>query len=231
VAADTNIAIHIRQTNSALGIEALRRLKPLADVSAETTPQNLIFTAADYQRLGNIIKASPPFRSSADVAALGEALRDGTIDIVATDHAPHAPDEKAKVYDRFSDVPGGMAGLQTLLPIMLHLADKGVVGLCDIVRLCALNPAQRFGLGGRKGLIAAGYDADIVVVNPKRTTQIGNDEQYSKAGVTPFSGFQIPYAIETTYLHGQPILAEGTVSAVRHGTVLQPAAVVPPGPR
>jgi dihydroorotase len=222
-ARETGTAIHIRQINSALGVETRRRLKPMADVSAETTVQNLIFTADDYARLGNTIKASPPFRTAADVSAVIEAVRDGTIGIVATDHATHSPNEKAKDHARFSDVPGGMAGLQTLLPVMLHLAGKGVIGLTDIARLCAENPARRFGFEGRKGRIAAGYDADIVVVNPEAPTVIGNEGQYSKAGVTPFAGLLVPGAIETTLLRGVPVYRDGSVAVGPRGVVLRPA--------
>src|SRR5262249_54209075 len=104
--AATGVPAHIRQINSALGVETFRRLRALADVTAETTVQNLIFTEADYSRLGASIKASPPFRQAADVAALRKAVREGTIDIVATDHAPHRPEEKASRYPRFADIPG-----------------------------------------------------------------------------------------------------------------------------
>ena len=148
---------------------------------------------------------------------------------MATDHAPHAPDEKAKAYGRFSDVPGGMAGVQTLLPVMLHLAAKGVIGLTDIARLCALNPAVRFGLGGRKGAIAAGHDADIVVVNPAGSTVIANEGQHSKSQVTPFAGLSFPYVIEASFLRGETVYQAGTVVAERRGQVLRPAAVVESG--
>jgi dihydroorotase len=228
---EADIAIHIRQINSALGVETLRRLKSLADVSAETTPQNLIFAASDYISLGNEIKASPPFRTSGDVAALGEALRDGTIDIVATDHAPHAPDEKARKYARFSDVPGGMAGVQTLLPVMLHLVSKGTIGLTDIARLCAENPARRFGFAGRKGRLAVGHDADIAVVNPAETTIITNEDQHSKAGTTPFAGLSLPYRLEMVYLRGRPIYEAGIVHAPPEGSVLRPSPLKAPGMR
>jgi dihydroorotase len=220
---ETGSVIHIRQINSAVGVETLRCLKHLADVSAETTPQNLLFTVADYETYGNAIKASPPFRGRSDIQALGQGLRDGTIDIVATDHAPHAPEEKAAHYGRFSDVPGGMAGVQTLLPIMLHLAAKGVICLPHIVKLCAANPAKRFGFAGRKGRLAEGHDADVVVVDPSRSTILRNEDQYSKAAITPFAGVTIPYCIESTLLRGQPIFSGGVVAKARRGVILSPS--------
>jgi dihydroorotase len=222
-ARDANATVHIRQVNSALGVETLRRMKSLADVSAETTPQNLLFTAEDYIKGGQQLKASPPFRQAEDLAALAAALRDGTVDVVATDHAPHAPDEKARSHARFSEVPGGMAGVQTLLPVMLHLASKGLISVTDIARLCARNPAQRFGLAGRKGRIAEGHDADIVVVDPSQSSVISHAEQLSKAAFTPFAGLGLPYRIETTYLRGIPIFSDGRVNAARAGRVLKPA--------
>jgi dihydroorotase len=94
--AATGARIHIRQTNSALGLETWRRLRAMADASIETTPQNLFFTAEDYQRRGAELKASPPFRAAGDVMALREALRAGLIDIVATDHAPHSPTRRRR---------------------------------------------------------------------------------------------------------------------------------------
>lgn len=222
-AADSGTAVHIRQINSALGIDTLRRLGPLADVSAETTVQNLVFTAEDYERMGHLIKASPPFRSRDDIVALAAAVRDGTVGIVATDHATHAPEEKARAYSRFSDVPGGMAGLQTLLLMMLHLAGEGMIGFTDIARVCAANPASRFGLSGRKGRIAPGYDADIVVVDPQKPAVITNENQYSKARVTPFAGFTVPGSIERTYLRGVTVFDGVTVPETRTGKVLNPA--------
>lgn len=197
--------VHIRQVNSALGLAVLRALRGSADVTVETTVQNVLFTRSDYPRLGAAIKASPPFRDSADVAALREALRDGTIDMVATDHAPHSPAEKDVPSERFADIPGGMAGVQTLLLLMLHLVDRGVLRLPDIVRLCAANPAARFGLGHRKGRIAAGLDADIVVVDPARSTTIRSADQHSKAGHTPFDGIVVPYRIDQVFLRGRAI--------------------------
>jgi dihydroorotase len=151
-AAATGARIHVRQINSKLGVETWTRLRGLADASVETTPQNFFFSSDCYSTAhGASLKASPPFRSQEDVAVLRDALRVGLVDIVATDHAPHTPTEKAASYAAFADIPGGMPGLQTLLQAMLKLVDEGVILMRDIVRVCARNPAERFGLGWRKG--------------------------------------------------------------------------------
>ena len=173
-AAETGARVHVRQINSALGVATWRRLRDMADVSVETTPQNLFFTAADYETMGAGLKASPPLRQAEDVAALREALSARLIDMVATDHAPHSPAEKAAAYAAFADIPGGMPGLQTLLQTMLKLVDEGVIGLSDIARMCAANPAARFGLKGSKGRIAPGFDADILVLDMRRESVISH---------------------------------------------------------
>lgn len=220
-AADTGACIHVRQINSALGVSAWRRLRDMADASVETTPQNLFFTAQDYARDGARLKASPPLRDASDGAALRAALREGLIDVVATDHAPHAPAEKRAAYAAFADIPGGMAGLQTLLPAMLCLCGEGVIGLADIARLCARNPARRFGLGQRKGRIALGWDADIVVLAPDETTRIWDVDQVSKAGTTPFDGWTVPGHLRHVFLRGEEIVRGGALVAPGRGAVVR----------
>jgi dihydroorotase len=201
-AADTGARVHVRQTNSALGIDTWRRLRDLAEVSIETTPQCLFFTAADYAQQGANLKASPPMRERADVDAMRAAMRDGLIDIIATDHAPHAREEKAAHYDAFADVPGGMPGVQTLLATMLHFVETGDIDLPALVRMCSANPARRFGLGERKGALMPGCDADILVLDPAQTTRIANADQLSRAAYTPFDGMQVQGRLTAVYLRG-----------------------------
>ncbi|HEY0125152.1 MAG TPA: dihydroorotase family protein, partial [Rhizobium sp.] len=155
-AAETGARVHVRQVNSKLGVETWRRLQGMADVTVETTPQNLFFTSEDYKTAGARLKGSPPFRGHDDVAALRHAVAEGLIAIMATDHAPHSPAEKSATYGSFADIPGGMPGLQTLLSVMLDLVAEKLIGLPELVRICAYNPAQRFGLGRSKGSIAVG---------------------------------------------------------------------------
>lgn len=219
-AASTETKIHVRQINSELGVEAWSRLRGMADASVETTPQNLFFTAQDYETQGANLKASPPLRSPHDVDALRAALSAGLIDIVATDHAPHAPAEKAASYAAFADIPGGMPGLQTLLPTMLRLVDDGLIALPDLVRMCSRNPAERFGLGQRKGRIAAGYDADLLILDPRRSSTMANAEQVSRAGYTPFDGWTVKARLTNVFLRGREIVRDGRLVGPAQGKIV-----------
>ena len=219
-AASAETRIHVRQINSELGVETWSRLRDIADASVETTPQNLFFTADDYETQGANLKASPPLRSPHDVDALRAALSAGLIDIVATDHAPHAPAEKAASYAVFADIPGGMPGLQTLLFTMLKLVDDGLIALPDLVRMCSRNPAERFGLGRRKGKIAIGYDADLLILDPREISTIANADQVSRAGYTPFDGWTVKARLTNVFLRGREIVREGKLIASTTGTIV-----------
>ncbi len=219
-AASTEARVHVRQINSELGVETWSRLRDIADASVETTPQSLFFTALDYEAHGARLKASPPLRSPHDVDALRAALSAGLIDIVATDHAPHAPDEKAAAYAVFADIPGGMPGLQTLLTTMLRLVDDGLIALPDLVRMCATNPAERFGLGRRKGNIAVGYDADLLILDPRQSSTIANADQVSRAGYTPFDGWTVKARLTSVFLRGREILREGRLVGPAQGKIV-----------
>ncbi|BCP54005.1 dihydroorotase [Kaistia sp. 32K] len=220
----TGCAIHIRQVNSRLGVEVIRRLRDLCDVSVETTVQCLLFDQHIYETKGALAKGSPPFRTAEDVAALRAAAKDGVIDIVATDHAPHTISEKEAAYETFAAIPGGMPGVQTLLPAMLKLVEDGVLSLSDVVQVSAERPAKRFGLGGRKGTVAKGHDADILVVDPGRSTRIRNADQISKAGYTLFDGMEVQMALEQVYLRGQLAVQNGEYAPGFRGQVLGPGA-------
>lgn len=201
-AAATGARVHLRQGNSQLGFETWRRLRDLADVTIETTPQALLLTEDAYDERRNFLKALPPLRPARDRDALRAALRAGLIDMIVTDHAPHAYEEKAAHYDDFRDVPSGVPGLQTFLAAMLSLVQTGDIDLRGVATLCARNPAQRFGLGACKGLLAPGYDADLVLLDPAGRTTVRDADQRSKARYTPFDGLSVPWALSGVYLRG-----------------------------
>jgi dihydroorotase len=219
-AAAASARVHVRQVNSALGVETWRRMRDMADLTVETTPQNLFFDAGDYEHDGARLKASPPFRARRDVEVLLAALREGLIDIVATDHAPHSSAEKAAHYDSFADIPGGMPGLQTLLQVMMKLVNDRIIDVRSVVRMCARNPAERFGLGRRKGAIRAGYDADILVWDSRQADVIDNANQASRAGYTPFHGWKIGGRLARVFLRGHEIVRDGTLTGPARGVVV-----------
>jgi len=220
-AAAVQIPLHLRQVNSALGLATVARLKGLADVSVEATPQALYFTSDDYLKYGNRLKAAPPMRRAEDVAALREAVRTGLIDMLVSDHAPHTPQEKTGPGVTFGKAPMGVPGVQTMLFAALGLVASGDIDLMSLVRLCAFNPARRFGLGARKGVIDVGFDADLLILDPQGTTTVRHADQLSKSAYTPFDGLQVPWRLNKVFLRGQQVCDEqGPIGPVATGQVL-----------
>ncbi|MGH7266964.1 MAG: dihydroorotase, partial [Candidatus Rokuibacteriota bacterium] len=189
-------------------------------VSAETTPHNLLLTEDELDRQGPFAKVTPPLRPAADLEACWGALRDGTVDIVATDHAPHLPAEKEAGRADIWKAPGGFPGLQTLLPLMLNEVARGRLTLVDLVALCAERPARLFRLYPRKGALEPGSDADLVLVDPAREALIENEAQLSRARVTPFAGWRVRGWPVATLLRGRVVMRDGKVTGVPAGTLV-----------
>jgi dihydroorotase len=170
--------------------------------------------------LGPRAKASPPWREEADRNAVRAALSSGLIDMVVSDHAPHLASEKMRYAGDFAAIPGGFPGVQTLLGTLLSLVGEKLVSLQDVVRVAAHRPAERFGLGARKGRLQAGFDADILVIDGNRSSAISRSEQLSKADFTPFDGRDFPFALERVFLRGREVLGPNGPTEDPHGIVL-----------
>ncbi|PWB57507.1 MAG: dihydroorotase [Bradyrhizobiaceae bacterium] len=211
--------LHIRQVSTALGLAALA----LADdgVTSEVTPHNLWLTDEALLRLGAVAKVVPPLRSEADVEAMRVALLSRQVDIVATDHAPHSPEEKAA--GDFAKAPGGFPGVQTLLPLLLKLVGEGVIGYADLVRIACEMPAEIFRLSDRKGSLRPGADADLVLVDPEAPMQIRTADQASKAAQTPFDTWTCPATPVLTMLRGEVIAERGRIVGAPRGRFLSPS--------
>jgi dihydroorotase len=207
--------MHIRQVSSGLSLLELAG----EGVTSEVTPHNLWLTQDDFARLGALAKVIPPLRAPSDVRAMREALRAGKISIVATDHAPHTPEEKAL---ELAQAPGGFPGVQTMLPLLLKLVAEKVLSRGDLVRVACEEPARIFGLYPRKGALRAGADADFVIVDPSRPMQIRNADQASKAQRTPFDGWSVPATPAMTFLRGEMIAHEGAILGAPRGRFLAP---------
>ena len=190
-------------TRAELELIALAKRQGLA-VTAEVTPHHLFLSQADEHELGSLGMMNPPLRKQEDVDALWQGL--ATIDIVASDHAPHTLEEK-----RSLNPPAGVPGVETLLPLLLDAALAGRLSLSRVVQLTALTPAAIFHLP-HKGQIAPGYHADVVLFDPNGTTTIGG-HLYSKCQWTPFAGRRLRGCIRQVLLRGRDAFAEGRVLA------------------
>lgn len=157
-------------------------------VTVEVTPHHLSLSAPDcYERLGSQAQMNPPVRSQRHQDALWQAIRDGVVDVVGSDHAPHTLQEKAQPYPTS---PSGMTGVQTLLPLMLNHLHAGRLSLQRLVDLTSAGPARVFGIAG-KGRIAVGYDADFSIVDLKARRTIRNDWIASVSGWTPYDDLTV----------------------------------------
>ncbi len=183
----TGTPIHILHISSEDELRPLRDAKARgADVSGETCPHYLLLDTDDYARCGGVIRVNPPVREPHHKAAIWDALKDGTIDMIATDHAPHVPEEKLR--DSIWTCDCGFPGVETQMPLMLNEVSAGRIAIQDYVRWTAHNPAMRWGLYPRKGVLQPGSEADIVVVDLAREATLDDAGLHSRAKITPWHG-------------------------------------------
>ncbi|MDR6953534.1 dihydroorotase [Ancylobacter sp. 3268] len=203
--------VHVLHVTSAEEMAFLRDNKDVATV--EVTPHHLTMDASWYARLGSLVQMNPPVREARHRAALWQALADGVVDVLGSDHAPHTLEEKAKPYP---DSPSGMTGVQTLVPMMLDHVNAGRLTLERFVDLSSAGPARIFNIA-TKGRIAVGYDADFTVVDLKRRQTIRNGWIASKPGWTPYDGVEVAGWPVGTFVRGTKVMWEGELATPSQG--------------
>ena len=212
IARETGARVHVLHVSTAHEMEFLAGHKDVASV--ETTPHHLTLEAPGcYERLGTRAQMNPPVRDAVHRSAIWAGINDGVVDVLGSDHAPHTREEKAKTYPAS---PSGMTGVQTLVPIMLDHVHAGRLSLLRFVDLTSAGPARLFGIAA-KGRIAAGYDADLTVVDLKRRETITDKWVASRAGWTPYDGVAVTGWPVGTFVRGHKVMWEGSLSAPAQG--------------
>jgi dihydroorotase len=216
--------LHVLHVTTGDEIPLLAAAKDFA--TAETTPQHLTLSAPDcYERLGSYAQMNPPIRDESHRQALWAAIRDGVIDVIGSDHAPHTREEKDKTYP---DTPSGMPGVQTLVTLLLDHVNKGNMSLARFVDLTAHGPQRIFGIAG-KGRIARGWDADFTIVDMNHSRTIENSWIASRCGWTPFDGMTTKGWAVATILRGEIVARDFALTKASRGQPLRFAETLQPG--
>jgi dihydroorotase len=208
--------LHILHLSTGIEAEYLRNHKP-AWVTTEVTPQHLLLNTETYSKIGTLAQMNPPLRSPENNEILWKALLDGVIDMIATDHAPHTLEEKAKPYPKS---PSGMPGVETSLPLMLTQAMKGRCRISQVVNWMSTAPAKAYGIEN-KGLIKVGYDADLVLVDLENYRPVLKENLSTKCGWSPFEGWNLTGYPVITIVGGQIVFEKGKLNTEVRGKALQ----------
>ena len=204
----TGARVHIAHHSAADSLFLIRDAKRRGvDVTVETCPQYLLLNTGDMLRLGGIMRLNPPIREARHNQPLWDALLDGTIDMIATDHAPHTPEEKTRA--SIWDCDCGFPGVETQMPLMLTEVNRERATLMDYVRWSAVNPARAWGLYGTKGVIASGAHADIAFVDMARSGTLAQGELHSLSKISPWHGRAVQGYPLHTLLRGRFVMRDG----------------------
>ena len=177
----TGARLHLAHISTAGSVRMVREAKARGiKVTAEACPHHFTLTEEVVRGFNTLAKMNPPLRTWQDVQAIKEGLRDGTIDVIATDHAPHATQEKQQ---GFTEAPFGIVGLETALPLTLALVEEGILSLESAIEKLSAAPARAFGLA--KGTLTVGADADVVVIDPQAQWEVDPGNSARRAATPP----------------------------------------------
>ena len=207
--------LHILHTSTGDEAELLRQDKP-SWVTAEVTPQHLLLNTSAYEKIGTLAQMNPPLKSAWDNDILWQALLDGVIDFIATDHAPHTLAEKGKGYP---NTPSGMPGVETSLPLMLTQAIRGRCSVPQVSNWMSTAVAKGYGIP-KKGAIAPGFDADLVLVDLDNYRPVLREELMTKCGWSPFEGWSLTGWPVVTIVGGEVAFNRGEFNSEVRGRAL-----------
>jgi allantoinase len=222
LSAQFGVRIHIVHLSSSNAIAALQRARTLRSTfTVETCPHYLTFASEDIGDGATEFKCAPPIRERENRELLWAALGDGTIDMIASDHSPCPPDMKLAEEGNFLDAWGGIASLQISLPAVWTEARLRGYPLTNIIRWMCYGPARLAGLQGRKGAIAVGCDADLVVFDSEAKFRVDAEALHHRHKLTPYAGRELTGVVEATFLRGQKVFERGAFADSAIGHVLR----------
>lgn len=183
--------------------------KKLKNVTVEVTPHHLFMNENDLQTLGSLAEMKPRLKTEEDRKALWHGIRNGAVDTIATDHAPHLREEKEK-----ADYPFGVPGVETMLPLLLDAFNKNMITLQKIMELCCQNPARIFRIKN-KGFLKEGFDADLVIVDLEKRQAVRNDDLLTKCKWSPFEGKILKGWPVATIVNGNVVYENGEIIDIK----------------
>jgi len=210
----TDAQVHFCHVSSEKGLEVVRKAKNDGLlVTCEVTPHHLLLSAEDLEEYGAFAVTTPSLRTKQNVEALWKGLKNGWVDILASDHAPHSIKEKTA--NSIWKIKPGISGIETFLPLMLNEVNSGRLTLEELVKLTSENPAKVFQLKFR-GLLKEGFYADLTIIDIHAEYRIDASKFYSKAKYSPFNGWRIKGKPIKTFVNGELVMEDGEITAKPH---------------
>ena len=212
LAHDVGVRAHFREVSTAETVQMIRAMKGyMGKITAEVRPDHLFLNHGNTKDLGPYAQQWTPLRTKADSDALWEALNDGTVNVIASDHATHALNEKKRGLENIWKSPPGLPAIESMLPLLLTAVNEGKLGLERLFECASTNPAKVIGLYPRKGTIKVGSDADLVVIDLEKESVIRGENAKAKTHWTPYEGWKVKGIPVATYVRGIETYVDGEI--------------------
>jgi dihydroorotase (multifunctional complex type) len=213
IAKKTDAKVHVCHLSTKEGLGLIKKARGNIDITCEAAPHHLLLTKSLLTKLGGLAVVEPPLRSKEDAVAIAKGISDGSVEIIATDHAPHSLKEKLGKNPR-----PGFPGFETIAGVLMTLVSKNVVPMGRVVSALTTNPARRFSLNA--GKFAQGERANLTILDPKKKWKIDSSKFYSKAKYSPFDGMEVQGRIIATIVGGKVVFENGQIISEPAGKVV-----------
>jgi dihydroorotase (multifunctional complex type) len=212
LAYNVGVRAHLREVSTVETVQTIRSMKLYMDnITAEVRPDHLFLNIENTKDLGPYAQQWTPLRTAVDSESLWEALNDGTVNVIASDHATHTREEKERGLDNIWRSPPGLPAIESMLPLLLTAVNQSRLGLERLFECASTNPAKILGLYPRKGVIEVGSDADLVVIDLEKETVISGEGSKAKTHWTPYEDWRVKGVPVATYVRGMETCVDGKI--------------------